>query len=127
MLPKNSQSCPKPFHGCLSIVAEFLRELPQLFKTRTEPAVCIEGSVESVRGQNRLARLTAFFRVFIISCFRDPPGNFAFRELKMKTNHCRRGIRFVSHSQVFARGPNEEMKSFDSILILIRAILQIRG
>ena len=45
------------------------------------------GAVESARGQERLAQLTAFFRAFILSCFRDPPGDFAFRELKMKTNH----------------------------------------
>ena len=113
-------SLPELRHCCPSM-------LPKHFETRTEPAVSIEGSVESGRGQTRLAQMTAFFRAFIISCFRDPPGNFPFRELKMKTNDNRRGTRFVSHSEVFARGPKRETKSIDSLLVLIRAIRQIRG
>ena len=48
---------------------------------------CIVGAVESVRGQQRLAQQAAFFRAFILSCFRDPLGDLAFSELKMKTNH----------------------------------------
>ena len=38
-------------------------------------------------GQKRLAEWGAFFRAFELSCFRDPPGDFAFCELTMKTNH----------------------------------------
>ena len=34
-----------------------------------------------------LVKQTAFFRAFILSCFRDPLVDFAFCELKMKTNH----------------------------------------
>ena len=44
-------------------------------------------AVELVRGHETLAQLAAFFRVFELSCFRDPPGDSALRELKMKTNH----------------------------------------
>ncbi len=40
-----------------------------------------------VRGHEKLTQATAFFRAFELSCFRDPLGDFAFRELKMKTNH----------------------------------------
>ena len=40
-----------------------------------------------MRGHEKLTQATAFFRAFELSCFRDPLGDFAFRELKMKTNH----------------------------------------
>ena len=38
-------------------------------------------------GQKRLAQWSAFFRAFELSCYRDPPVDFVFRELTMKTNH----------------------------------------
>ena len=47
-------------------------------------------SVESVRGLETLAQQAmdgCIFRVFELSCFRDPPGDFVFREFNMKTNH----------------------------------------
>ena len=36
---------------------------------------------------------TAFFRVFILSCFRDPLCDFAVREMKMKTDHENTNVR----------------------------------
>ena len=34
-----------------------------------------------------LAQRDAFFRGFELSCFRDPLGDFAVREMKLKTDH----------------------------------------
>ena len=41
----------------------------------------------TVRAQERLLQSTVFFRAFILSCFRDPLGDFAVREMKLKTDH----------------------------------------
>ena len=47
--------------------------------------VCRHGAVGAVRGLETLAQLTAFFHAFVLSCFRDPLGDFVFRELNVKT------------------------------------------
>ena len=49
--------------------------------------VCRHGAVGAVRGLETLAQLTAFFHAFVLSCFRDPLGDFVFRELNVKTHH----------------------------------------
>jgi hypothetical protein len=80
---------PKAFHGCPFIVAQASPVLPVIVARHCcpnilnlEAVVCIEGAVESARGQERLAQQTAFFRAFILSRFRDPPGSYRFLRMK---------------------------------------------
>ena len=66
-------------------------QLRQLFLICSEPVPvlfrCLAcGAVQSERVQERHTQSTAFFRAFIISCFRDPPGVFVVQEMKMKTD-----------------------------------------